>query len=513
MKKVTQFKGYLLGLFSAICTMQAGAQTQYIHMGTATDLLNGITVTWNGSGTADSIKWGYTSTYEKGKFLAAKRAAVTLSGNWFSYNFGNSITPAATIYYTIKDSKKNTWSAQHKYHTVPAIPSDPTTINFSFAAAGDSRDGASEFTTIANSINAKQPNFVVFNGDLTASGNVASEWTTWFNSIDTLGFNKIMFHCEGNHDAAAPTTYLNMFDLPTNGDGSDYNFYSYTYGNTLFIVLNFEYGDVAPANSADWTAQTTWLTNLLKSVDTNTIKWKVVSWHEPYYTCGQHIGEMTYPGWWPVFDQYGVDLVLNGHDHSYQRFKPINQSVSTTAPVKAYGSYAGEGRCEIVCGGAGAPLYTETTGSSDPNLAFLQTFQSTNNFVICNETGCKSGVTKMHITAYNDAGTTILDSLTLTKPCTTNPTAVSEITPAANSMKVVPNPVSTRFTLQYNTAITGDAVIKICDIQGKEIKTVNVKKSEAYMEYQYDVSGMAKGTYLISVTIGPQHDTTRFIVQ
>jgi len=83
--------------------LQASAQTAYIHMGTTIDMLNGVTVTWNGQGFADSIKWGYTTAYEKGKFLAASRAAVTLTGEWFYYNFGNGITPSATIYYQIKD--------------------------------------------------------------------------------------------------------------------------------------------------------------------------------------------------------------------------------------------------------------------------------------------------------------------------------------------------------------------------------------------------------------------------
>jgi hypothetical protein len=48
--------------------IQASAQTTYIHMGTAIDLLNGITVTWNGQGIADSIKWGYTPSFEKEQF-------------------------------------------------------------------------------------------------------------------------------------------------------------------------------------------------------------------------------------------------------------------------------------------------------------------------------------------------------------------------------------------------------------------------------------------------------------
>ncbi len=504
---LTRFKRYLIVALLTITITQVSAQTAYIHMGTSKDVLNGVTVTWNGQGTADSIKWGYTPVYEKGKFLAASRAAVTFTGNWFYYNFGNGITPSATIYYQIKDSKTATWGTQQKYHTVAAIPADATTTDFSFAAVGDSRDGANEFTTVANSIYAKNPDFVLFAGDLTHHGNVASEWTTWFNSVDSLAYNKIMFQCEGNHDAEAPTTYLNMFNLPTNGDGNDYNFYSYTHGNTLFMVLNFEYGDVAPNNPADWTAQTTWMTNLLNSIDTNTIQWKVVMWHEPYYTAGSSVGDMSYAGWWPVFDKYGVDLVINCHDHDYQRFKPINQSISPSAPVSSYGNRPGQGRCELVCGGGGAPLDNQTVFNSP----FLQTFKSANSFIVINETGCQNGFTKMHITTYNDAGTSILDSVTITKPCS-QPAGVAITSGVANSINVLPNPASNEITLQYTSAMQGNAVIKIFNAQGKVVKTYNVIKGNTYLEYKCNVSDLPKGFYVVSVSMGTQHDDIKVIL-
>jgi len=499
-------KNILLLVLFVFDLFNAGAQTQYIHMGTSTDLLNGITVTWNGQGTADSIKWGYTPAYEKGQFLASSRANVTFTGNWFYYNFGNGITPSATIYYQIKDSHTAIWGGQQKYHTVAAIPSDVAATDFSFATTGDSRDATSEFTTIANSINAKNPDFVLFAGDLTHHGNVAAEWTTWLNSVDTLVYNKILFPCMGNHDAEAPANYLNTFDLPVNGDGSDYNFYSFTYGNTLFIVLNFEYGAVAPNNPADWTAQTTWMSNLLSTTDTNKIKWKVVMWHEPYYTVGSSVGDMTYAGWWPVFDQYGVDLVINCHDHDYQRFKPINQSVSLSAPVSKYGSATGDGRCEIVCGGAGAPLDGQTVFSSP----FIQTFQSVNHFVVVNETGCQSNYTKMHITTYNDAGTSILDSVTLVKPCAT--TGINSVSGTSNAIHVIPNPASGEIALQYTSAMEGNATIRICNEQGKTVKTYTVKKENTYLEYKCNISGFTKGIYILSVSIGSQQDDIKFIV-
>lgn len=494
-------------LFFALNMQQANAQTEYIHMGTSKDVLNGVTVMWNGQGTADSIKWGYTPAYEKGQFLASNKAAVTFTGNWFYYNFGNGITPSATIYYEIKDSKTATWGDPQKYHTATAIPSDTASTDFSFAATGDSRDATSEFTKVANSMYAKNPDFVLFAGDMTHHGNVASEWTTWFNSADSLVYNKIMFTCMGNHDAEAPVTYLNMFNLPANGDGSDYNFYSYTHGNTLFIVLNFEYGDVAPNNPADWAAQTTWMTNLLSNIDTNKIKWKVVMWHEPYYTVGSSVGDMSYAGWWPVFDKYGVDLVINCHDHDYQRFKPINQTVSQSAPVSKYGSWPGEGRCEIICGGAGAPLDKQSVFNSP----LVQTFQSVNSFVLFNETGCQNGFTKMHITTYNDAGTTILDSVTITKVCSA-PTGIPATSAKANSINVVPNPATNEITLQYTSAVQGNAVIKIMDVNGKTVKAYNTVKDKTYLEYKCNVSDLAKGFYILSVSVGSQQDQIKFII-
>jgi len=488
--------------------LQASAQTAYIHMGTTIDMLNGVTVTWNGQGFADSIKWGYTTAYEKGKFLAASRAAVTLTGEWFYYNFGNGITPSATIYYQIKDSHTATWGGQQRYHTVNAIPSDTSTTDFTFAATGDSRDATTEFTKIANSVYAKNPDFLIFPGDLTHHGNVGSEWTTWFNSVDSLAYNKIIFPTMGNHDAEAPATYLNMFNMPTNGDGSDYNFYSYTYGNTLFIILNFEYGDVAPNNPNDWTAQTTWISHLLSSIDTNKIKWKVVSWHEPYYTVGSSVGDMSYAGWWPIFDQYGVDLVINCHDHDYQRFKPINQTVSSSSPVSSYGSFPGQGRCEIICGGAGAPLDAQSVFGSP----LIASFQSINSFVLFDETGCQNGYTKMHITTYNDAGTTILDSVTLVKPCL-KPTGIATAKGNGNYINVLPNPATNEVTVQYTSPLRGDAIIRITDAEGKTAKTFTVKKENSYLEYKCNIAGLAKGIYLLSVTIGSQQDNIKLLIQ
>ncbi len=65
-------------------------------------------------------------------------------------------------------------------------------------------------------------------------------------------------------------------------------------------------------------AQTTWLRRTLA---VRTGLRRVVVLHHPPYTCGGHLGSATVRRTWvPLFERYGVHLVLSGHDHNYQRF-------------------------------------------------------------------------------------------------------------------------------------------------------------------------------------------------
>ena len=68
--------------------------------------------------------------------------------------------------------------------------------------------------------------------------------------------------------------------------------------------------------------QTTWLENQLAA---SSAIWKIAVVHHPPYTCGGHAGnEDVQRRWAPLFERYGVQLVLSGHDHNYQRFARRN---------------------------------------------------------------------------------------------------------------------------------------------------------------------------------------------
>ena len=64
--------------------------------------------------------------------------------------------------------------------------------------------------------------------------------------------------------------------------------------------------------------QTSWLEQALAESSST---WKIAVLHHPPYTCGEHSGDLRVgERWAPLFEDYGVQLVLSGHDHNYQRF-------------------------------------------------------------------------------------------------------------------------------------------------------------------------------------------------
>jgi calcineurin-like phosphoesterase family protein len=86
-----------------------------------------------------------------------------------------------------------------------------------------------------------------------------------------------------------------------------------------FYRRSLPHVDVFILNSNRVTAtQTKWLRSRLVG---STARWQVVVLHHPPFSCGGHEGSATVRrAWKPLFERFGVDLVLSGHDHNYQRF-------------------------------------------------------------------------------------------------------------------------------------------------------------------------------------------------
>lgn len=314
----------------------------HIRWGSKNTPLDGLTITWRSSGTGDKIQWGYTASFEQGEFIP-----TTYPGyleNFNDYTFP-AVTPNSTILYQIYDASVGSYGATQTFDTAPAATGEPYTI----IAMGDSRSNVVDWQSIANAANVYDVAAVLFVGDIINDGSVNADWDGWFDYGVDIIKDKLFYHTLGNHETynGGTTKYLNNFVMPDADTGTEL-YYSFEYGNAIFINLN---------SQAAWDGtQLAWLQNTLINNQDKT--WKIVWFHRPFYTTGSHAGEMDayFTTWWQTFDDYGVDLVFNGHDHMYERTKPINRNISTTIPVAEYGSDPGQGRCQIVTGGAGAPL-------------------------------------------------------------------------------------------------------------------------------------------------------------
>ncbi len=453
-----------------------------IRWGSQNDPLNGLTITWANSGLADSIKWGYTNGLEQGKFAGIRRNANAVNNYFFKYTFP-SAQANSTIYYKLYDSNVNAWGGELTYNTAPPI----NTSNFCFLGIGDSRSGLSVWNQISNLAHSKNTDFTIYNGDIVNDGNSNTDWDNWFSNGNNYIKNNLIYHSMGNHDANSSTKYSNTFELPQVNSSNLY--YSFNYGNALYICLNSE--------NPTSTTQYNWLVSTLQANQSAT--WKIVFFHRPFYTIGSHAGEMNsyFNTWWQAFDDYGVDLICNGHDHMYERTKPINRNISTTGPVTNYGSNPGEGRCQIVCGGAGAPLY----GGTPTNM--IQKYQSKYNFVEF----CVNG-NSLHGDVFDETNS-IIDTFTLVKSITTD---IKNLKQEFNPIEIYPNPTKNNFSIKNQSSRIGIGTLRILDLNGVVVREEKINKTEINFEYQMDNINIAPGAYFVELSIKEQKDVIMLMI-
>ena len=480
------FKTSILILISQALSVKA--QIGQLRWGTNTNLFDGLTVTWSNTGNSDSIQWGYTNQLDKGVFAGIKRPGYSTSA-FFHYSF-SSVPPDTTIYFRFWNSQTNKWESLRTFATAP----DPAKNKFTFAALGDCRTDPNVLTNISNSVTAHHPALALFNGDLTASGTSASEYNTFFSASANFLSQCVVLHAEGNHDAGNSSIFSNLWNLPqTNGTNL---YYSVRYGNALFITLN----------SCDFNGtMLTWLHNTLVAAESDTsIVWKIASFHHPFFTIGAHQGDVNlYKSTiWKEFDDHGVDIIFNGHDHNYQRSKPINLKISSSSPVAKYGNRPGEGRLQIISGGAGASLYSK--GSTVDAWA-ISIFNSSYNYVMCD---INSKIAT--ITAYNSSNTKI-DNVILDKSQLANSSEIQKL--FVEPIQIFPNPVKNQFTLVYNYPEIGFVKFTLTDEKGKIISEEKLHKKEPVLEYNHDVSGYKKGIYNIMISSESREDHNILIVQ
>ncbi len=200
------------------------------------------------------------------------------------------------------------------------------------AAAGDiacndeRKEGECYQDKTAKLIVDKNPDIVLALGDLQYDSGLYNDFLTYYDKTWGIFKNKTK-PVPGNHDYGTQKAkgYFDYF----NGMGSDSGqagerdkgYYSFTKGNWKLLALNSNCW--AMGGCDDSSAQYAFVKKELdKTKETCTIAY----WHHPVFSSGPHGNDANMRAIWRLLYEKNVEIVLNGHDHLYERFEKQNPS-------------------------------------------------------------------------------------------------------------------------------------------------------------------------------------------
>lgn len=253
------------------------------------------------------------------------------------------LTPNTTYFYSIGSATETFVGDESLTFTTPptAGTSVPTRI-WIMGDAGTTGNNPSETRQKAvrdafyTWTGTRTPNLVLQLGDNAYNLGLDTEFQAGMFDIYPSMLRKTPFwSCLGNHEVygTSPYPYFSIYTLPTAGEAGGVssgteNYYSFDYGNIHFICL-----DSMISSRAANGAMAQWLQNDLASTAAT---WIICFFHHPPYTKGSHDsdnGILNDPdpelvemreNIVPILEAGGVDLVLSGHSHSYERSKLID---------------------------------------------------------------------------------------------------------------------------------------------------------------------------------------------
>lgn len=277
-------------------------------------------------------------------------------------------------------------------------PLDTTTRKISIAVFGDCGRDENSFQTKTLSAYRKYltkrglaaSELLLLLGDNAYNNGTDLEYTTNFFSpySSTILKNHVLFPAPGNHDYANDLTaqklhnvpYYSIFSMPTAGEcggiaSGNQAYYSFDRGGIHFLSLD-SYGleDTGTTRLYDTLGeQVKWIKKDLAATDK---KWIIAYWHHPPYTKGSHNSDTEdelirirerFIG---ILERYGVDLILTGHSHNYERSYLLKQYTGDEASFNKLIHTADSSSAQYN-GSLGSCPYTYKSGKYNHGIVYV----------------------------------------------------------------------------------------------------------------------------------------------
>lgn len=270
---------------------------------------------------ANFVTWAKREEARTEKWMREGHAA-----HFHSVTFKN-LKPNTRYAYRVGSGK--IWSSWYQFRTASARPD-----SFAFIYFGDAQNNllALWARTIRTAVlDAPDADFIIHAGDLVNKANRDSEWEEWFEAGDWIHAKIPSIPTPGNHEydkdagkRRLSTLWRPHFTLPENGPiGLAETTYYTDYQGARIISLN---------SNERIEEQAPWLEQVLAN---NPNPWTFVTFHHPVYSAsdGRDNKDLR-EAWKPIFDKYAVDMVLQGHDHTYARGHNIGNGVTVRDSTK-----------------------------------------------------------------------------------------------------------------------------------------------------------------------------------
>lgn len=323
-------------LFLCLCTLSAFAQTNTYPPSPVPDR---IVLSWSGDpATTQSVTWRTDTTVQvalaeialadaspdfvnESKPAEARTERLITNDNEAHFHSVTFRHLAPNTLYAYRVGSEAAWSEWFHFRTA-----EQTAAPFSFAYFGDAQNSLKSFwsRTVRQAYSTMPDmDFMLHAGDLVNRANRDAEWGEWFYAAGWITGTKAQMATPGNHEyirspegeRVLGSHWRPTFTLPENGpDDLRESVYYFDYQGVRFISLNTQ---AMLSYPVELILQKEWLEQVLS---TNPHRWTIVFQHHPIYSTAQgrdnpELEEHLQP----LFEEYGVDLVLQGHDHTYGR--------------------------------------------------------------------------------------------------------------------------------------------------------------------------------------------------
>ena len=226
--------------------------------------------------------------------------------------------------------------AEGSFRTPPPVGSRKP---FSFVITGDTQSFPLRIETGFDAVHKEAPAFVVHTGDLCDNG---KDWSLWGIQFFVPGRDVLrqapIWPARGNHERGVEPL-ASLFDLQ-----AERLWHSFDYDNLHVVILDqWDLGNDKPMESERMEAMAAWLDQDLAAAK-GRVDWILVAGHQQMFNVAGHGSTWGHEMILPLLYKHGVDLVVSGHSHLYERFIPIGPSGAK--PIQF-----------LVAGGGGAHNY------------------------------------------------------------------------------------------------------------------------------------------------------------